>query len=84
MVSGFLISPNDHDRMRSGEAMEIWMELNATRVEGLDRWLFEGDPVAFPSGANVIDCGEIYVPCLGGLSDEKLCSLVRSQISERP
>ena len=25
MVSGFLISPNDQERMRSGEAIEIWI-----------------------------------------------------------
>lgn len=25
MVSGFLISPNDHERILSGEAMPIWI-----------------------------------------------------------
>lgn len=60
------------------------LKLNATRVEGLDRWLFEGDPIAWPQGPNVIDCGEIVVPCLGDLSDEQLCYLVRSQIYGRP
>ena len=56
------------------------LKLNATRVEGLDRWLFEGDPIAWPQGPNVFDCGEIVVPCLGDLSDDELCSLVSSKL----
>src|ERR1700712_1761483 len=30
MVSGFLISPNDHERMRSGEAIPIWIWSNVS------------------------------------------------------
>ncbi len=40
MVSGFLISPNDHERIFSGLAMEIWIWSNACGwTTGLKRFM---------------------------------------------
>ncbi len=35
MVSGLVTSPRDQERIFSGEAREMWMELNSSREVGL-------------------------------------------------